>query len=87
MHVGHGVGAVNDELADVRLGTTQAGVEHGAILGRVDVLASKHGIAALLKPYLARKLYQKRKRLIIYEVLRKIDVQIAQLVAHALDAS
>ena len=87
VHVGDDVLAVNDELAFLARRTAQRGVQDGAVLGGVDVLAGEHGVAALLELHLAGKIAQQLDGLIGHQVLGQIEVQVtgvkAQLV-HAL---
>ena len=81
VHVGHGVCAVDDVLADIGLGATQAGVEHGAVLGGVDVLAGKHGVATLLHARGAAEIEQQAHRLVGHEVLGEVEVQVGGIKA------
>ena len=87
VHVGDDILAVNDELALLACRAAQRGVQDGAVLGGVDVLAGEHGVAALLELHLAGKIAQQLDGLIGHQVLRQIEVQVtgvkAQLV-HAL---
>ena len=87
VHVGDDVLAVDDELALLACRAAQRGVQDGAVLGGVDVLAGEHGVAALLELHLAGKIAQQLDGLIGHQVLRQIEVQVtgvkAQLV-HAL---
>ena len=90
VHVGDDILAVNDELALLACRTAKRGVQDGAVLGGVDVLAGEHGVAALLELHLAGKIAQQLDGLIGHQVLRKIEVQVtgvkAQLV-HAVGVS
>ena len=87
MHVGDDVLAVDDELALLACRAAQRGVQDGAVLGGVDVLAGEHGVAALLELHLAGKIAQQLDGLISHQVLGQVEVQVtgvkAQLV-HAL---
>ena len=87
VHVGDDVLAVDDELAPLGCGAAKRGVQDGAVLGGVNVLAGEHGVAALLELHLAGKIAQQLDGLIGHQVLRQIEVQVtgvkAQLV-HAL---
>lgn len=87
VHVGDDVLAVDDELTLLACRATKRGVQDGAVLGGVDVLAGEHGVTALLELHLAGKIAQQLDGLIGHQVLRQIKVQVtgvkAQLV-HAL---
>lgn len=87
MHVGDDILAVDDELAPLGCGAAKRGVQDGAVLGGVNVLAGEHGVAALLELHLTSKIAQQLDGLIGHQVLRQIEVQVtgvkAQLV-HAL---
>ena len=87
VHVGDDVLAVDDELALLACRAAQRGVQDGAVLGGVDVLAGEHGVAALLELHLAGKIAQQLDGLIGHQVLGQVEVQVtgvkAQLV-HAL---
>ena len=69
MHVGNNILAVNDELTLLACGTAKRGVQDGAVLGGVDVLAGEHGVAALLELHLAGKIAQQLDGLIGHQVL------------------
>ena len=90
VHVGDDVLAVDDELALLACRAAQRGVQDGAVLGGVDVLAGEHGVTALLELHLAGKIAQQLDGLISHQVLRQIEVQVtgvkAQLV-HAVGVS
>ena len=87
VHVGDDVLVVDDELALLACRAAQRGVQDGAVLGGVDVLAGEHGVAALLELHLAGKIAQQLDGLISHQVLGQVEVQVtgvkAQLV-HAL---
>ena len=87
VHVGDDILAVDDELALLGCRAAKRGVQDGAVLGGVDVLAGEHGVAALLELHLAGKIAQQLDGLIGHQVLGQIEVQVtgvkAQLV-HAL---
>ena len=87
VHVGDDILAVDDELAPLGCGAAKRGVQDGAVLGGVNVLAGEHGVAALLELHLTSKIAQQLDGLIGHQVLRQIEVQVtgvkAQLV-HAL---
>ena len=90
VHVGDDILAVDNELALLACRTTKRGVQDGAVLGGVDVLAGEHGVTALLELHLAGKIAQQLDGLISHQVLRQIEVQVtgvkAQLV-HAVGVS
>ena len=69
VHVGDDILAVNDELALLACRTAKRGVQDGAVLGSVDVLAGEHGVAALLELHLAGKIAQQLDGLIGHQVL------------------
>ena len=69
VHVGNDVLAVDDELAFLACRTAQRGVQDGAVLGGVDVLAGEHGVAALLEFHLAGKIAQQLDGLVGHQVL------------------
>lgn len=71
--------AVDDELALLLGGTTQGGVEHGAVLGGVDVHAGEHGVATLFHPARASKIGEELDRLIGDQVLGQVKVQVTGL--------
>ena len=87
VHVGDDILAVDDELALLGCRAAKRGVQDGAVLGGVDVLAGEHGVAALLELHLAGKIAQQLDGLIGHQVLGQVEVQVtgvkAQLV-HAL---
>ena len=90
VHVGDDILAVDDELALLGCRAAQCGVQDGAVLGSVDVLAGEHGVAALLELHLTGKIAQQLDGLIGHQVLGQIEVQVtgvkAQLV-HAVGVS
>ena len=69
VHVGDNILAVNDELALLARRAAQRGVQHGAVLGSVDVLAGEHGFAALLELNLAGQIAQQLNGLVGHQVL------------------
>ena len=69
VHVGDDVLAVDDELALLGCRAAQRGVQDGAVLGGVNVLAGEHGVAALLELHLAGKIAQQLDGLIGHQVL------------------
>src|SRR5690606_34773877 len=68
-------------------GIAERGVQHGAILGRVDVLARQHRAEALGDARLLRKVNERREDLVGDEVLREVDVQIGEAQRESLGAS
>ena len=81
VHVGDDILAVNDELALLACRTAKRGVQDGAVLGGVDVLAGEHGVAALLELHLAGKIAQQLDGLIGHQVLGQIEVQVTSVKA------
>ena len=84
--VGHDVLAVDDERALVGGGAAQRGVEDGAVLGGVEVLAGEHGVAALLELDGAAEVAQKLDGLVVDQVLGKIKVQVVHIEGELGDA-
>ena len=76
VHVGDDILAVDDELALLGCRAAQCGVQDGAVLGGVDVLAGEHGVAALLELHLAGKIAQQFDGLIGHQVLGQVEVQV-----------
>ena len=69
---------VHDERGRAPGGPAQRGVQHGAILGRVDVLAREHRGVALGDAGLLGEPHERGEDLVGHEVLRQIDVQVAE---------
>ena len=86
VHVGDDVLAVDDELALLACRAAQRGVQDGAVLGGVDVLAGEHGVAALLELHLAGKIAQQLDGLIGHKVLGQIEVQVTSVKAQLVHA-
>ena len=86
VHVGDDVLAVDDELALLACRAAQRGVQDGAVLGGVDVLAGEHGVAALLELHLAGKIAQQLDGLIGHQVLGQVEVQVAGVKAQLVHA-
>ena len=57
-------------------GQPQRGVQHGTVLGDVDVLSAKHRLPAAGDVSLLREPQQRRDDVVVDEVLRQIDVQV-----------
>src|SRR5690625_3998863 len=76
--------AVDLQLGGGAHGSAQRGVQHGAILDGVDVLAGEHRFAALLDADLAGQLQQQLDGLGGQQVLGKVHVQVGGGVAEAL---
>ena len=73
VHVGDDVDAVD---LDARpFGSAQRDVEHGAVLGDVDVLAREHRVDAIAQPGPLGEREQQRHRLVGDQVLRVVDVE------------
>ena len=86
LHVGVDILPVDDERG-LRAGrSAQRGVQDGAILGRVDVLAREHRGVALGDAGLLGQAHERGEDLVGHEVLRQVDVQVGQLMREALDA-
>lgn len=79
VHVGHDILAVDDERALLARGTAKRGVQHGAVLGCVDVDAREHLVTALLDAHGAAKVGEKLHGLVGDEVLREVEVEVARL--------
>ena len=75
--LGHHVLAV-DEDRPVRA-VAQRDVQHGAVLGAVDLLAGEHLVAPALDVGLLREREQQLQRLVGGAVLRVVDEQAARL--------
>jgi hypothetical protein len=73
VHVGHHVLAVHDQLGPGR--HPQGHVQHGPVLGHVDVLAAEHGVPALGHPGLLGQLDQQAQGLVGDPVLGVVQVQ------------
>ena len=86
VHVGDDVLAVDDELALLGCRAAQRGVQNGAVLGGIDVLAGEHGVAALLELHLAGKIAQQLDGLIGHQVLGQIEVKVAGVKAQLVHA-
>ena len=75
VHVGDDVLAVDRQLRAAR--QPQRGVQHGAVLGGVDVLAGEHRVAALLEVGGPGEVDEQFQRLAGDPVLAVVDVQVA----------
>ncbi len=75
MHVGDGVLAVDGQLDAPRL--AQSGVQHGAVLGGVDVHAGEHRVPVLLEAGRPREIDQQFHRLPGDSVLAVVDIEVA----------
>ena len=74
--VGHGVLAVDDEGARLRGRTAQGRVQHGAVLGGVDVVATIHGGSALLEAHGTAEVGKQLDGFVGDEVLGEVEVQV-----------
>ena len=74
MDVGHGVLAVDLEGGVPR--QAQGGVQHGPVLGGVDVLAGEHGVTALLQACRAGQIHQQCQGLPGDPVLAVVDIEV-----------
>ena len=76
VHVGHDILAVHGQR---RVGREAEGrVEHGPVLGDVDVLTGEHGVAAGRDPDLLGEAEQRGVDAIVEEVLGEVDEQVAR---------
>jgi hypothetical protein len=75
VHVGDDVLTVDGQRGTARV--TQCGVQHGAVLGRVDVHAGEHRVAVLLQAGGAGQIHQQRQGLAGDAVLAVVDVEIS----------
>ena len=75
VHVCVYVLAVDGQGGGVALGAAQGGVQHGAVLGDVNVLTGEHGLASLLQLDLFGELEQQLKGFGGNQVLGQVDVQ------------
>lgn len=82
----HGVLAVDHDGAGLLRRTAERGVQHGAVLGGVDVHAGIHLVAALLEVDGARKVAQELDRLIGHQVLGEVEAQIVHVKGKLLHA-
>ena len=73
MDVGSDVLAVHAQIFFNR--QAQRGVQHGAVLGVVEVLAGEHGVAASLDVGSSGEVHQRGDYFLIDEVFRQIHVQ------------
>ena len=85
-HVLDGVLAVDDVLALVLDRAAQRGVQHGAVLGVVDVHAGVHGLGALVELDGLGEVGEQLEGLRLDEVLGQVEVQVAGVEAQLLDA-
>ena len=76
MHVCVYVLAVDGQGGGVALGAAQGGVQHGAVLGDVNVLTGEHSLASLLQLDLFGELEQQLNGLGGNQVLGKVNVQL-----------
>ena len=83
VHVGHDVLAVDLEGGVRR--QPQRGVQHGAVLGDVDVLAAEHRVAALGDADLVGQREQRGQHVVVEQRLRQVDVQVARGEGQPLD--
>ena len=78
LHVVIDVLPVDDERGRGAGRPAQRGVQHGAVFGRVDVLAGEHRGVALGDAGLLGELHERGEDLVGDEVLRQVDVQVAE---------
>ncbi len=84
VHLLDDVDAVDDQRALAR--HPQRHVQHGAVLGDVDVLAGEHRFAARLDAALAGQLAEQDQRLVSYTVLGEVEVEAGAVGDEALAA-
>ena len=84
--VSHDILAVDDERASLSGRTAQRGVQDGAILGGVDVVATIHGGTTLLKTHGAAEVSKQLDGLVGDEVLGEVEVQVGRIKGELLDA-
>ena len=75
VHVGDHVLAIHGQSGVA--GKAQRGVQHGAILGGVDVLTGQHGVAARFEAGRAGEVGQQAQRLAGHPVLAVVDIQVS----------
>ncbi len=85
-HVLDGVLAIDDVLALVLDRAAQRGVQHGAVLGVVDVHAAVHGLGALVELDGLGQVGEQLQGLRLDQVLGQIEVQVAGVEAQLFDA-
>ena len=78
-HVGNAVLVAVEDRANLVGRTTEGGMENSAVLGRVDMDAGIHLVAALLDLDLAREVDEQLDRLVSDEVLGEIEAQIVDV--------
>ena len=84
VHVGDGVLAVDRQ--GVGRGAAQRGVQDGAVLGDVDVLARVHAVAQLQDAGLLSKGEEVAHQRGAHEVLRQVDMQVGSIEGESLGA-
>ena len=77
MHVGDDVPTVDGQRRVAR--EAKCRVQHGTVLGDVDVLAGEHRLDALRQPGLVREPHEQRQRLIGDAVLRVVEMETCGL--------
>ena len=75
VHVGHDIVAITENL--LASWCTQRHVQHGAVLGRVDLLSGEHRVDPLPQTACLREPDQQRERLVGDPLLRIVDMQAA----------
>ena len=85
VHLGHDVLAVDHDRRAP--GRAQRHVEHGALLGDVDLLAPEHGVDAPAQVALVGKLQEQLQRLVGDAVLRVVQVEPRALGGETLAAA
>ena len=81
---GHDVLAVHDDRRAAR--RAQRDVQHGAVLGHVDLVAAEHGVDALAQAALLGESTEQRQRLVGDAVLRVVEVEAGGFRRQALAA-
>ena len=78
MDLGHDILAVDDDRRASR--RAQRHVQHGAVLGEVDLVAAEHGVDALRAgPHSSAELEQQPQRLVGDAVLRVVEIDAGGL--------
>ena len=85
-NVCHGVLAIDHDGTDLALRATERGVQHGTVLGGVDMHAGVHLVAALLDVRGACKVAEQLHRLVGHEVLGEVKTQVVHIKGELLNA-
>ena len=85
-HILDGVLTVDDVFAFVLDRAAQCGVQHGAVLGVVDMHAGVHGLGALVELDGLGEVSEQLQGLRLDQVLGQVEMQVAGIEAQLLDA-